>query len=138
VQVKASIGAAASGGLRRHRQRIAVIDSGLVLLGERGELAKAERSFKASAERRAAALFGAVWFVVRFVGLVTQQIPTPKPGERSNGHVGGDVLEFGSVGSGERMKGGGCIISRERENTVRDGDVVVDVEIEATAKSLRK
>jgi hypothetical protein len=106
----------------------------LVGLAEGSKLSEAEGAFEARSQRRAVARLG----TVHFVALVTQQVAPPKPSECSNGHVGGDVLEFGSVGSGERMKGGGCIISRERENTVRDGDVVVDVEIEATAKSLRK
>jgi hypothetical protein len=60
-----------------------VMAFGLVALRKRGQFAKAERAFEASAERRAVALFGDVCFVVRFVGLVTQQIPTPKPRECS-------------------------------------------------------
>jgi hypothetical protein len=121
VQVKASICATASGGLRRNRRRI-VVAFGLVALGERRELTEADRAFKASAQRRAVALFSAMRFAD-----ITQQIPPPKPGECSNGHVGGDVLEIGFVGGWQRVKGGGRIISREREDTIRNRNVIVDV-----------
>jgi hypothetical protein len=105
------------------------------LLGKRGELARPRDPSRAGAERRELGLFGAIWFVVHFVGLITQQ-PTPKP--MSVRMAASETRSWSTV-LWERggLKGGGAsslLNAKHRQG----GEVVVGVEIEATAKSLRK